>query len=258
MHLTRTLSGAAGSPLPQLKDGERAAEPFPSKTTSLPFNQVLPINAIAGPTYLTPQALVQQVAFTLSDKLFAYSPETFDLDTAAKHWQSSKSRNAFGRETDVRSLDTRTGAGTLALGYMFSPDFDLSRRHVPQSILASSGSLRYLRPALEQLSLLYAVGSPVAAHVAAIDYASDSSTGIVTDYITSMSIAEELGLGLVSSASAYEAQHMSLLATLLSNYAPSIHTYDGITIGRETTRVVDVLDQHGLKKTYDAVLSTLR
>lgn len=258
MHLQQDTVNVAGSPLSQTKSGNDEQKQLTQTSSSLPFGQVLPINAIAGPTYLTPQTLVQQVAFTFSDKLYTYSPQTFDLDVAAKHWQNGKSRNAYRRETDVWAMETRTGSGTVALGYMFSPDFDLSRRHVPQGIIASSASLRHLRPSLEQLSLLYPVGSPLVAHVAAVDYTPESSTGLVTDYIAPMALAEDLSLALVSSASAYEAQHMSLLATLLSSVVPSIHTYDGITIGRETTRVVDVLDQSGLKHAYDTVLSTLK
>ena len=33
---------------------------------------------------LTAQTLIQQVAYALSDKIFSYSPESFDLDIAAK------------------------------------------------------------------------------------------------------------------------------------------------------------------------------
>lgn len=213
------------------------------------------LSALSGPTYVTAQSLVQQVAYLLSDKIFTYSPETFDLDAALKEWAAAQEANANGETTAVKTMETRQGAGNIALGYLFSQDFDLKKRHVPQGIVASSATLPYMRAALEQLSLLYSVASPVAAHVAAVDYVGEE--GLVSDYASALSLAEELGLGLVSSASAHEAQHMALLTTLLASVLPSIHIYDGVRVGRETTRVIDVLGQSGLSNTYEAVRKTL-
>lgn len=226
---------------------------FTSKASTLPFGQNIEYSSISGPTYVTAQTLVQQVAYTLSDKLYSYSPETFDLDVAAKGWSSSSTKNAYGDVTSVSALQTRAGAGSIALGYMFSKDFDLSKRHIPQSLLASASSIHHLRSALDQLSLLYSVANPFVAHVAAVDYAASSASGLVSDYISSMSAAEELGLGLVSSSSAYEAQHMSLFSTLLATVLPTLHVYDGVKVGRDTLRVVDVLDQSGLKNAYQSI-----
>ncbi|KAJ5105726.1 hypothetical protein NUU61_003073 [Penicillium alfredii] len=216
-------------------------------------NQAL--SALSGPTYVTAQTLIQQVAFLLSDKVFSYSPETFDLDAALREWSSQQETNANGESPVVKTLETRQGAGNMALGYLFSQDFDLKKRHVPQGIVASSATLPYMRAALEQLSLLYSVASPVAAHVAAVDYAGEE--GLVSDYASALSLAEELGLGLVSSGSVHESQHMALFTTLLASVLPSIHIYDGVRVGRENTRVIDVLDKNGLSITYETVRKTL-
>ncbi|KAE8356451.1 hypothetical protein BDV28DRAFT_127009 [Aspergillus coremiiformis] len=213
------------------------------------------LSALEGPTYVTAQTLIQQVAYVLSDKIFSYSPESFDLDAALKQWASSQESNANGESPAIQAMETRQGAGNIALGYLFSQDFDLKKRHVPQGIVASSATLPYMRSALEQLSLLYSVASPVAAHVAAVDYAGEE--GLVSDYAFALSLAEELGLGLVSSSSAHESQHMALLTTLLASVLPSVHIYDGVRVGRETTRVIDVLSQAGLSRTYEAVRKTL-
>ena len=211
------------------------------------------MNQIAGPTYLTAQTLIQQVAYTLSDRMWTYSPDTFDLDVAVKQWFQEKTPNAYGYATNVEVMQIRSGAASIALGYIFSPDFDLKKRCIPQSILASSSSLQYLRASLDQLSLLYSVASPFVAHIAAVDYSGGSSPGLVTDYASALALAEELGLGVISSFSAHESQHMSLFSTLLSNVIPTLHLYDGINVGRETTRVIDVLDQGRLYKTYQAI-----
>ncbi|KAF2801074.1 hypothetical protein K505DRAFT_403647 [Melanomma pulvis-pyrius CBS 109.77] len=250
MHFQQAESAGPGAEEQKPKD-------FTQKSSSLPFGQDLALDSITGPTYLTAQTLVQQVAYTLSDKIFAYSANSFDLDVAVKYWQQQGEKNAFGYETGVTSLETRTGAGAIALGYMFSKDYDLTKRHIPQSIVASSSTLHYLRPVLDQLSLLYAVANPLIAHIAAVDYTANSAAGLVTDYVSSLTLAEELGLGLVCSPSVFEAQHMALFATLLSSILPTIHTYDGISVGRETARLVDTLDQTRLHNSYQAVLQAV-
>lgn len=249
MHFQQSESAGPGA--------EAQKKGFTQKSSSLPFGQDISLESISGPTYLTAQALVQQVAYTLSDKIFAYSAEGLDLDVAVKSWQENGDKNALGYQTGVQSLETRNGAGSIALGYMFSKDFDLKKRHIPQSIVASSATLNYLRPALDQLALLYSVANPLTAHIAAVDYTANSSAGLVSDYVSSLTIAEDLGLGLVCSPSVFEAQHMALFATLLSSVIPTIHTYDGISVGRETARLVDTLDQSRLYNSYEAVLKAV-
>ncbi|KAF2117145.1 hypothetical protein BDV96DRAFT_571639 [Lophiotrema nucula] len=250
MHFQQAESAGPGAD----QKSPNAPKKFTEKSSSLPFGQNILLDSISGPTYLTAQTLVQQVAYTLSDKIFAYSAETFDLDVAVKDWLEKGEKNAFGYATGVSSLETRTGAGAIALGYIFSKDFDLKKRHIPQSIVASSSTLNYLRPSLDQLALLYSVANPLTAHIAAVDY---TSAGLVTDYVSSLTLAEELGLGLVCSPSVFETQHMSLFATLLSSVLPTIHTYDGLSVGRETARLVDTLDQTRLHNSYEAVLKAV-
>ncbi|GAM84915.1 hypothetical protein ANO11243_029170 [Dothideomycetidae sp. 11243] len=229
----------------------------PPKSKSLPFGQNITLADISGPTYLTAQTLIQQVAYSLSQRLFSYSPDSFDLDVAAKLWAANAEHNAYGNVTGITSSETRTGAGSVALGYAFSKDFDLTKRHIPQSILASSGSLPFLRPVLDQLSLLYDVANPFVAHVSAADYSASIGTGLMADYTSAIAIADDLGLGLVASSSAHEVQHMALFATLISSIAPSMHIYDGVAVGRETTRVIDVLDRSALLKNYQAILDNV-
>ncbi|RFU78131.1 alpha subunit of assimilatory sulfite reductase [Trichoderma arundinaceum] len=225
---------------------------MPSKveeSSTLPFGKQVPLSAISGPTYVTAQLLVQQIAYKLSDKIFSYSPPTFDLDVAAKQWAADESKNIHGYAPAVLPLQTRTGAGALALGYIFSPDFDVNKRHIPQTLLAPSGSLQNLRGTLDQLSLLYNLSSPFVAHVAAADYS--ASNGLVSDYDVALRLAEDLGLGLVASASSYETQHMSLFSTLLATVVPTLHIYDGIRLPRETLRIVDALSETGVADLYN-------
>ena len=252
MHLQTAESNGPSGPEPIREGPKKPLKEFKQHSTSLPFGQHTSLASIGGPTYVTAQELIQQVAYTLSDRLWTYSPETFDLDLAVKEWCKDGAKNAYGQTTMVESMQIRQGAASIALGYVFSKDFDMKKRHVPQSIVASSSALQYLRAALDQLSLLYSISSPFVAHVAALDFAGASSR-LVADYVTALSLAEEMGFGLLSSFSAYEAQHMALFATLLAQIVPTIHIFDGVSVARETTRVIDVLDQAGLYNTYKAV-----
>ncbi|KAI3391616.1 hypothetical protein diail_7017 [Diaporthe ilicicola] len=228
-----------------------SGEEFKKLSSSLPLGQLVPLSQISGPTYVTAQLLVQQVAYKLSDKIFSYSPETFDLDFAVSEWSKSKDVNIHGYPTSVLPLQTRPGAGAFALGYMFSEHFDLSKRHIPQTLLAPSLSLSSLRSSLDQLSLLYSVASPFVAHIAAVDYSSED--GLVSEYGRALQTAEDLGLGLVSSSSAYEIQHMSLLSTLLASILPTLHVYDGVRTSRETLRVIDTLSEVGIRELYTSL-----
>lgn len=247
MHLKQQESGAVASAAVVLNT---TAPTFTKLATTLPLGQMVPLSSISGPTYVTAQLLVQQVAYKLSDKIFSYSPPTFDLDTAVKEWSRSAHPNIHGPyPTTVHPLQTRSGAGAFALGYMFSADFDARKRHRPQTLLAPTLSLRNLRGALDQLSLLYSVASPFVAHVAAVEYSADADA-LVPEYAAALQLAEDLGLGLVASASGYEAQHMALFATLMAGVLPSLHVYDGIRTSRETLRVIDALGEVGVKDVY--------
>ena len=254
MHLRQVESSGPAPAEGPLQGPEKPFKKFTEQSSTLPFGQSIAISQISGPTYLTAQTLIQQVAYTLSDRLWTYSPETFDLDVAVKSWNKEGASNAHGYPTSVESMQIRSGAAFITLGYIFSPDFDLKKRYIPQSILASSSSLQYLRSALDQLSLLYSVASPCVAHIAAIDYVGGSAPGLVTDYVSALTLAEDLGFAVVSSSSSHEAQHMSLFATLLANTTPTMHLYDGVSVGRETTRVIDVIDQPSLARLYQTIL----
>jgi sulfite reductase (NADPH) flavoprotein alpha-component len=150
-------------------------------------------------------------------------------------------------------METRLGAANVLLGYVFSPDSDPGKKAVAKSIIASSASLLPMRSALDQLTLLYNVSSPFVAHVAAVDFDVASSL-MVTDYVSAMTIAQETSIGLITSFSAYEAQHMALFATLAATVLPAVHIYDGVQVSRESTKVVDVLDQGGLQNVFSSIL----
>ncbi|KAI9813007.1 MAG: hypothetical protein M1826_002564 [Phylliscum demangeonii] len=177
----------------------------------------------------TVQGLVQQAAFTLSDQLFTYSDGILVLDDLIPEWSAQGVTNIYASQPRIWSLQIRLGAGAGPLGYMFSTDFDSKRRHFPQSVIGPSSSLGYLRPCLDQLLLHYADASPTVLHIAAVDYAGGVAGDLVTDYCSAVTVAEDLGLGMVCSTCPEESQHMALLSTLMSKLLPTIHIYDGQT-----------------------------
>lgn len=252
MHFQAPESNGPALTDPPMTGPEKSLKDFKHESTTLPFGQRISLSEISGPTYVTAQNLVQQVAYALSDRIWAYSPEQYDLDLAAQDWYKARSHNAYGAPTNVQSLEVRQGAASIALGYVFAKDFDLTRRYIPQSIIASTSALQYLYGALDELSLLYDIAAPFVAHIAALDYAGASSQ-LVSDYASAITLAEELGFAMLASFSAYESQHMSLFATLVARVLPTMHIYDGVSASRETIRVVDTLSQKGLLRLYQSV-----
>ena len=252
MHFQGPESNGPSLGGPPVAGPEKPLKDFKIGSTTLPFRQDISLSDISGPTYVTSQILIQQVAYALSECIWAYSPDGCDLGLSAKAWSEDQNNNAYGRPTDVQTLEIRQGAASIALGYIFSKDFDLSKRNVPQSIIASTSALRYLYNALDELSLLYDVAAPFIAHIAAVDYAGGSSQP-VSDYTSAMALAEELGFCMVSSSSGYESQHIALFAMLLAHIMPTIHIYDGVSASRETIRVIDTLDQKGLLRLYNEI-----
>lgn len=238
---------------PNGTDGPGSTDDPSHRSSSLPFGRNVPLPSVNGPTYLTGQTLVQQVAYALSHNLYSYSPDTFDLDLSVQYWRGLEEKNALGYTPSFLPMQTRTGAGAVTLGYMSSKDADATRRHVPQTILASSGSVGHLRCSLEQLVHSYKSAKPTVLHIAAVDYEAGAAPALNSDYVAAQTLADELGLGLVSSTSAHEMQHMALFATLMADFVPTIHTYDGIHVARETTRVIDVLDLPGLLQHCQAI-----
>jgi sulfite reductase (NADPH) flavoprotein alpha-component len=228
-----------------------AKTPLEKISPVYPFGVPSNIANIYGNSYLTAQILVQQVAYTLSDRLFTYSPETFDLDYAVKLWSENGQTNAQGKVTAVESMDARLGAANVLLGYVLSED-STSKKNIAQSIIAPSATLALMRCAIDQLALLYSLSSPFVAHVAAVDY--DLNSGkLVVDYVSAMNVVRETDAGLISSFSSYEAQHMALFATLAATALPTIHIYDGVRVARETARITDILDQPGLQAIFESI-----
>jgi sulfite reductase (NADPH) flavoprotein alpha-component len=123
------------------QEPQDAHKPFVYTSSTLLFGQNIDISAIGqSQEYLTALTLIQHVVYTLSDKIFAYSPETFDLDVALKHWRQSQEKNAFGY-TGSSGVRDKRWARCYCAGYVFSRDFDLSKRYIPQSIVVSSYTL---------------------------------------------------------------------------------------------------------------------
>ncbi|KAK7208080.1 hypothetical protein BZA70DRAFT_235711 [Myxozyma melibiosi] len=234
----------------------QVSEDFLAKATLVaPFPVPENISALDGPTYVTPQTLVELSTYALSDAIFTYSPETFGLDSDIAAWKTADQPNGFGTVPLVSQLETRAGAGSLPLGYILSSS--LSRKHdtATRSIVASSGSLPALSPVLSELAYLPSPPSPIVLNVAAIDY-SPVSDAFVVDYITALNAARESGLALVTSSRVSELQHMSLYASLLSSVLPAVHLYDGLRLARESQRVVDVLGTKRVKDMYEDILSS--
>ena len=239
---------------PALEPAEGITKPDFRDSHFSPYSN-LPLSAIDKTTYLTAQKLVQQVAYSLANNVFTYSPDTFDLDAELRSWHASQERNSYGHTPRVLPLDIKTGAGSIILGYIFSSELGAQGRRTSQHIIGSSALLPYIQYSLSQLTAIYQSSTPLVLHIAASDYENKARAGLVTNYTSQLTIAKEIGLGLISSLSAKDAQHMSLFATLLAKDLPTIHTYDGVNMAREITKIAGILNTEKLHQHYMSISS---
>ncbi len=203
--------------------------------------------------YASAQTLVQDTAYTLSDKIFSYSPDFFALDKSVLQWSLDDRKNAYGRSGSVIEMQTRSGAASLLLGYVFGygPEYAARtfRPGVPQTVLASPATLLAMQPALTQLGMVYRLSSPLVAHVAAVEYSAEADA-LITDYASTLQVAQECGLAVIASRSSIEVQHMSLFSTLAASIRPTVHTYDGVRLAHQISQVKDFVDAKILHSTY--------
>lgn len=212
------------------------------------------LSSFTGEYYTTHQILVQQVAHALSGSIFSYSPESFGLDTAISKWKHFSQANAQGVVPNLNQLESRAGAASILLGYIYNNLSKDASLPVPQTVLASTATLKLMEPVLAQYAVKPSSTHPLAFNVASIDL--DIASGsLVTDYTSALKISRDLGLGLISSSTISEAQHMTLLSTILSTSAPTIHIYDGIRGLRESSKASNVLDVAQIGDIYKKIAS---
>jgi sulfite reductase (NADPH) flavoprotein alpha-component len=215
------------------------------KTCHGPFPVSGDLMALADSFYASHQLLVEQVVYALSGAIFSYSPETFGLDNDVQEWVKLGQKSANGVTPQLYQLESRVGAACVVLGYIYGRSQSDS---TPQSVVASSGTLEYMKPVLAQFSLEERVSSPLVFHVAALDY---NQGKLESDYTPALEISRDLGLGLVASLSLEDAQHTAFLATVLSCVLPTIHVYDGVRGVRQNGRTENVLDAAQVSDLYE-------
>lgn len=221
-----------------------------------PFPLPSSLERFTSEVYATQQTAVQRSVYSLSGSVFSYSPESFALDAAIKTWSKHQQPNVHGVIPPVNELQTRSGAGAALLGYAaHAPVTGSQSLPAPQSIIASSATLTAMNPVLSQyIARGPSASNPWAIHLAALDY-DDKKGTLYADYSNALQTARDLGLGLIASHNAIEAQHISLLSTALSSVLPSIHIYDGIRATREFNKVSEWLTSKEIADTYSLLTS---
>lgn len=222
--------------------------PFPIPGTLESFNK---------DTYTTQQIAVQKIVYSLSGSIFSYSPESFNLDSAINKWTKFSQHNIHGSIPSFNSLETRSGAASVLLGYSKNKNSSGTESSpVPQSVLASTATLRSMNPVLAQYVSNPSASAPLSFNVAAVDYDEDAGS-LVNDYSSALETARDLGLGLVVSHTTSETQDIALFSTALSSLLPSIHIYGGIRAIRESNKAgADWLSSKEISETYSILTSS--
>jgi sulfite reductase (NADPH) flavoprotein alpha-component len=204
--------------------------------------------ALEGKKYVPGAAiLAEQVAYSLSSTVFQYGDGFPERDSAVTSWSKAGQTNARGVVQGVKTLQTRSGAGIFVLGHSAEEE----DKAYPESVFATSATVRLMQPVLQQLSSNYQFFKPIVAHVAAVD--ADFTANFVSDFVTPLRSARDSGLAAVVSNSANEVQSVSILASLFSTVLPTLHVYDGVRLAQELTEVANVLPTSAVKQLFDAV-----
>lgn len=163
----------------------------------------------------TASQLVQLAAYRLSSAVFTFSPPTFDLDRDVAYWASTAAKNDNGEIPLYVAMEARAGAGAGLAAYTRD-----ARGLV--SVLASSGALRSMEPALLQFS--DDLKSTVF-HVAAVEY----TDKLESDVLDAAAIARRLGFEVFVSAftNAFEVS-VAASRRALETKRPVVHVYDGL------------------------------
>lgn len=209
---------------------------------------------IKGSVYGTLQLAVEQSVYSIADTIFDYSTPEFALGTSIKVWQKNSQKNASGAAPNLVELETRVGAASALLGYIYSQHDESDS---PNAVLATVKTLKYMQPILSQYVSArqsFAQVNSLTFHIAAVDY---ENGFLVNNYSTAEEVAQTLGLGLISSSNAQEAQDISILASLISKIRPTVHIYDGVRGLSESNRFEDIVSGSELARRYGSLYSKI-
>jgi sulfite reductase (NADPH) flavoprotein alpha-component len=207
--------------------------------------------ALEGKKYVPGAAiLAEQVAYSLSSTIFQYADGFPEHDSAVTSWSKAGQTNPFGVVPGVESLQTRSGAGIFVLGHSAEED-----KAYPESVFATSATVRLMQPVLQQLASNYNTFKPIVAHVAAVD--ADFTANFVSDFVTPLRSARDSGLAAVVSNSSDEVQTIAVLASLFSTVLPTLHVYDGIRLAQTLTEVANILPASAVKQLFDTVRQSI-
>lgn len=189
------------------------------------------------PTYTTPVAALSSVLYTNLNSIFSYKvfSEPDLLDSAIKKWAQKDSSHLFFKELDIRS-----GAGLTALGYS-------KNNQQVSGIIAPGYALNYFVNTFKHESdtkgkFLFNIG--------ALDY--NEHTGeIISDYITPLNVAAELGYPVVTPLSTNEVKATSLLSLALAKFGKNlgaINLFDGANYSKSVLKIDEKSDDEILDK----------
>lgn len=220
----------------------------------MPFTIPTEYEKIEGSVYGTLQLAVEQSVYSIADTIFDYSTPEFALGSAIKLWQKNSQKNASGAAPSLVELETRVGAASALLGYIYSQH---DGSDSPNAVLATVKTLKYMQPILSQYVLArqaFAQVSSLTFHIAAVDY---EDGFLVNNYSTAEEVTQTLGLGLISSSNAQESQDISILASLVSKIKPTVHIYDGVRGLSESNRFENIVSGADLAHRYATLYSKI-
>lgn len=202
--------------------------------------------------YTTSSSILNQTVYAISSKIFSYQlvNQQNILDFHIKIWSEKERKNAYSIKPSYHSLQVRSGASNLLLGY-----FSKNGLSQPITSLLGANALSYIQPTLFGTSSHL----PLSLNVSAADY-DVANSSIYLNYNGPITVARNLGFSVITpvTSSGLEIQHLTVLNHYLAALTgkPSINLFDGPDFLKTVKKFDNLLSISQLGSLYQNLLNS--
>ncbi|QPG75407.1 hypothetical protein FOA43_002761 [Brettanomyces nanus] len=235
-----------------------------SATLEAPFGYPLDPHELHGNILTTAYNVIQSTSYLLSSTIFNYTLPGKDFSGSKgsrtgnllKLWTDLKRRNLLNKVPSLYDVDVTIGCGNILLGYL-SDDHHLTNEDVDVTVFGSPSTLEHMAPALHGNGVETLKGLPISFQIATVDY--DWTSGrLISNFSSALNAARSLKLPVLVSSSAVEAQHFTVLSSVLAKLGvANIHLFDGLHSLRVNESISGVLSSSEIQDLELKLLSAL-
>lgn len=214
-----------------------------------PFGLTKDPHSFNGTVFTQPINLINSTIYSNFDKIFSFKSVGQEnvLDNSLKLWSILRRLNNNNQVPKISTFDIRSGASNAILGYL-----NASKDDKVYPIITPGNSLPYFKPTLASKGN----SLPLSFQVSSLDY-DDESHSLVSNYVTPLNVANDLGYTVFTPLAPSEVQHMTALSLVYAKLSTCLNLYDGLNYLKESSRIDNSLNFSALKSLNDNLESHL-